>query len=282
MPLALLNLCLAGCVSLFGEAQDSDSSARTEVRLLLVASEAGPGSTVLVGVLFTMPKGWHIYWRNGGDAGQPPEIKWRLPEGITVGPLQWPTPQKYPFAQRSAAYVYHQQVMLMTQLHLTKGISLGEKLISAQVSWLECNEGCVFGEKNVTRKLVVINRDRLTQEAKSLQAWQARLPSAKPPPGLTARLMGQSKDVERTLRIKLPAKKGAEFDFYPYESSQYTVGTQTSREGHRGKVKLGKKVKKLAGIWPRQIKGLLVELSAGKPIQVWEVDLKLAHLGDIK
>ena len=282
MPLALVSLCLAGCVSLFGETQDSNPSARTEVRLLMSASEARPGSTVMVGVLFTMPDPWHIYWRNGGDAGQPPEIKWRLSEGISAGPLQWPPPQKYPFAQRSAAYVYHQQVVLMAQLHLSKGIPSGKKVISAQVSWLECNEGCLFAEKKVARKLVVGNRERLTQEAKSLKAWQVKLPSAKPPLGLTARLMGQAEGVERTLRIELPAKKGVEFDFYPYESGQYTVGTQTSREGGRGKVKLGKKVKKLVGVWPRQIKGLLVELSAGKPIQAWEVDLKLAHPGDIK
>jgi thiol:disulfide interchange protein DsbD len=236
----------------------------------------------MVGVLFTMPDPWHIYWRSGGDAGQPPEINWRLSEGISAGPLQWPPPQKYPFAQRSAAYVYHQQVVLMTQLHLSKGISLGKKLISAQVSWLECNEGCLFGEKKVARKLVVGNRERLTQEAKSLKAWQAKLPSAKPPLGLTVRLKGQAEDVERILRIELPVKKGTEFDFYPYESGQYTVGTQTSREEHHGKVKLGKKVKKLASIWPRQIKGLLVGLSAGKPIQAWEVDLKLGHSGKIK
>jgi thiol:disulfide interchange protein DsbD len=282
MPLVLVSLCLAGCVSLFGETQDSDSSARTEVRLLISASEAKPGNTVMVGVLFTMPEPWHIYWRNGGDAGQPPEIKWQLPEGITAGPLHWPTPQKYPFAQVSAAYVYHQQVMLLAQLHLSKDISSGKKLISGEVSWLECNEGCIFGEKKVVRKLMAGNKERLTQEAKSLRAWYSRLPSAKPPTGLTARLMGQAEDVERTLRIELPAKKGAVFDFYSYQSSQHTVGTQTGRAVHQGKMRLDKKVKKLAGNWPGQIKGLLVELSAGKPNQSWEVELKLGCPGKDK
>ncbi|MDG2213159.1 MAG: hypothetical protein P8M70_04970 [Verrucomicrobiota bacterium] len=48
MPLALVNLWLVGCASLFCEAQDSNHPARTEVRLLIAASEAKPGSPVMV------------------------------------------------------------------------------------------------------------------------------------------------------------------------------------------------------------------------------------------
>jgi DsbC/DsbD-like thiol-disulfide interchange protein len=38
--------------------------------------------------------GWHIYWQNPGDSGEPPRIKWQLPSGVTATALEWPTPMR--------------------------------------------------------------------------------------------------------------------------------------------------------------------------------------------
>src|SRR5689334_8947835 len=40
-----------------------------------------------VGLLFDLEPGWHVYWTNAGDSGEPPTMKWTLPAGVTVGPL---------------------------------------------------------------------------------------------------------------------------------------------------------------------------------------------------
>ena len=48
MPLALMNLWLVCCATLFGESQDANPSASTEVRLLMDILEAKPVSTVMV------------------------------------------------------------------------------------------------------------------------------------------------------------------------------------------------------------------------------------------
>ena len=42
-----------------------------------------------------MRPGWHVYWRNPGDAGLPPEIAWTLPPGFTAGEIAWPTPERF-------------------------------------------------------------------------------------------------------------------------------------------------------------------------------------------
>src|SRR5262245_8903178 len=66
----------------------------TQARLLLAAEMAKPGDEILAGVELRMEPGWHTYWRNGGDSGAPTEIKWRLPEGLSVGDILWPAPEK--------------------------------------------------------------------------------------------------------------------------------------------------------------------------------------------
>jgi thiol:disulfide interchange protein DsbD len=274
MPLALVNLWLVGCASLFGETQNLNPSARTEVRLLLSASEAKPGSTIMVGVLFTMPKDWHIYWRNGGDAGQSPEITGRLPEGITAGPTQWPVPQKYPFAKVSAAYVYHREVMLMAKLHLAKKMSSRERIIQAKVSWLECNAGCVLGEKMVKAALVIGKKEEASADAVSIRDWQAKLPVANTPEGLIARLVDGGKTGMRILRVELPADDGHSYDFFPYLSVKYDIRAQTKMELKSGRMMLSKQVGKIADAWPTEIDGLLVESSIDKAVKAYEVKFR--------
>ncbi|HNT98688.1 MAG TPA: protein-disulfide reductase DsbD family protein, partial [Elusimicrobiales bacterium] len=62
----------------------------------LVAESAGfaPGRPVTLALRFVMAPGWHIYWKNPGDSGTPPSVKWKLPAGVKAGPFAWPTPKK--------------------------------------------------------------------------------------------------------------------------------------------------------------------------------------------
>ena len=45
-----------------------------------------------VGFLFVSEKGWHIYWQNPGDSGEPPHIEWALPAGLRADSIKWPRP----------------------------------------------------------------------------------------------------------------------------------------------------------------------------------------------
>ena len=40
--------------------------------------------------------GWHTYWQNPGDSGLPTTLAWKLPPGVTAGPIQWPAPKALP------------------------------------------------------------------------------------------------------------------------------------------------------------------------------------------
>lgn len=52
------------------------------------------GRTVNLGLRFWLEKGWHIYWINPGDSGEPPRVTWQLPPGLTLGAMEWPAPRR--------------------------------------------------------------------------------------------------------------------------------------------------------------------------------------------
>src|SRR4051794_25705450 len=87
----LLTLTSAFSADLFGKLQPP---AKTMISLLFSHSAVRPGETITAALRLDSEPGWHIYWRNPGDAGIATSIEWTLPPGITVGQIQWPAPEK--------------------------------------------------------------------------------------------------------------------------------------------------------------------------------------------
>ena len=66
------------------------------VELVTETTSIAPNHDFLAGLHFVLDPGWHIYWINAGDAGEPPRVDWQLPAGITAGDLQFPAPERLP------------------------------------------------------------------------------------------------------------------------------------------------------------------------------------------
>ena len=45
-----------------------------------------PGKTAWLGLQLAHAPEWHTYWKNSGDSGQPTELQWTLPPGVSAGP----------------------------------------------------------------------------------------------------------------------------------------------------------------------------------------------------
>jgi len=43
------------------------------------------GTKLRLGLLFRFTKGWHIYWKNAGDAGSLPQLALTRPEHVAIG-----------------------------------------------------------------------------------------------------------------------------------------------------------------------------------------------------
>ena len=123
---------IAGLICLFGFTTDA---AHTRASLLLSASAAKPGDTITAAVRLQMDKGWHTYWKNGGDSGGPTTIAWDLPPGVTAGEIQWPLPEKLTLDDFTT-YNYDDEAILLVPLKLATALKPGPLESAQRYFWL--------------------------------------------------------------------------------------------------------------------------------------------------
>lgn len=230
------------------------------------------------GLLLRMEDGWHTYWRNPGASGMATEIEWELPDGIAAGEIQWPPPEKYG-EDDLTTYVYHEEVVLLVPLTLETNIRPGPLELKAKVSWLECKEACLPGSANVSATLVVGDTSKQSAQARLIETWQGRLPRAGEALQAIARWEKPAEGDSRSLVLEWPAKTGVTAaDFFPFSSDTFEVQPATERlPTDAGVVRLRKMVHKVAGDWPAEIAGVLVQ-KIGAERLAYEVKLPV-HSG---
>jgi thiol:disulfide interchange protein DsbD len=102
-----------------------------------------PGQTVWLAVQQKIRKGWHTYWRNPGDAGEPMKLGWTLPAGWRAGEIVWPAPKRLPVGPLMD-YGYEGEVLLPVPLTAPADAKPGEKVaVKVAASFLVCAETCV-------------------------------------------------------------------------------------------------------------------------------------------
>jgi DsbC/DsbD-like thiol-disulfide interchange protein len=169
-PLLVL-IALHGAVA---HAQAGDHPA--EAMLLADVASIEPGAPFQVGIRFRLQPGWHIYWINPGDAGQPPEVNWQLPEGFTASPLAFPLPKRFEQAGNIVGYGYEDDVLLMGTITPPRELEVGtEVTLSAEVTWLVCEDVCIPGKAHLELDLPVTHTARPTHRD-VFKAWADRLP----------------------------------------------------------------------------------------------------------
>jgi len=123
----------------------------------LIADRASvrPAHPFWVGLHFQMEEGWHIYWTNPGDSGEPPRVKWSLPSEFQAGPLQWPVPHRIE-DHSLIDYGYQNEVLLPVKITPPEKIDGGSDVhLNATVSWLVCREICVPGRADLALTLPI-------------------------------------------------------------------------------------------------------------------------------
>jgi DsbC/DsbD-like thiol-disulfide interchange protein len=114
------------------------------VELLARQNSVSAGSDVQFGVHFVLEKGWHIYWINPGDSGQPPSFKWQLPPGFSAGEIQWPRPERMQPSKELIDYGYHDEVLLPLTIHVASTVNNRLPVeFGVETKWLICREVCI-------------------------------------------------------------------------------------------------------------------------------------------
>ncbi len=129
------------------------------VQMVVPPDQIYPGQSFTAGLYFKLDKGWHIYWINAGDSGEPPAIKWSLPAGITAGPIQFPAPKRLPLGPLMD-FGYDNEVLFPIAVQVAPDFKPGSPTITlaGKVSWLVCREVCIPGKAQLS-----VDRDALAQ-----------------------------------------------------------------------------------------------------------------------
>jgi thiol:disulfide interchange protein/DsbC/DsbD-like thiol-disulfide interchange protein len=99
--------------------------------------------------------GWHVYWRNPGDSGLPPEVTWTLPAGFNAGAIRWPAPERIAIATLMN-YGYEGEVTLLVPVTPPPSLDPADPVqIQAKLTYLVCETECVPGSADLALTLPV-------------------------------------------------------------------------------------------------------------------------------
>ena len=225
-PISTLMIVLALAAAAWAEpAQNGTLSApHVKVSLLVPPAEIYPGQNFTAGLEFQMEPGWHVYWTNAGDSGEPPAVDWKLPHGMTAGAMQFPAPKRLPLGPLMD-FGYDGQVVFPIPMEVAKDFRPEGKQaqIAAHVTWLICREVCIPGKGNVALIRTAISSKppspQVDTAAEALIAqYEAKLP--KPlPAGASAKFLPTAQGF--VLNVDTGSKvNGAEF--FPLDETVIT------------------------------------------------------------
>jgi thiol:disulfide interchange protein DsbD len=202
-----------------------------------------PGSSFSVALQLVHPEEWHSYYQNSGGVELPPTVEWKMPEGFTAGPIQWPVPEvKDGYFGKS--FVYLGSPIFIVDLTAPASLKVGETVtITADAKWQICKDSCINEKRTLPLSLAVttaaeknLAAEALFKKARASQAIKA--PSAK--------ISAVSKGDEVQLRVEPNgAFEGIPIDFIPNQTflQPASAGGKIIRDGNSWLVNLKRATK---------------------------------------
>ena len=137
-------------------ASNSADVAHLHVQLVVPNQNLNTGTPVNAGLYFKLESGWHVYWKNAGDSGEPPHIQWTLPAGITTSAMQFPAPQRLPLGPLMD-FGYENEVLFPFTVKAAANAKPGSVVLHAKVDWLVCREVCIPGKAELDQNVNVVS-----------------------------------------------------------------------------------------------------------------------------
>jgi thiol:disulfide interchange protein/DsbC/DsbD-like thiol-disulfide interchange protein len=155
----------------------SGASEHVEITLKSARNAVAPGETFSVVIDQKIARGWHTYWRNPGDSGEPTAIDWTLPAGVTASAITWPAPTAIPFGPL-VNYGFSDRVTLPVSITVPASAKVGETIdLIAAVRWLECSDICIPGQAKVGLSVSVAASSTDSADAPAVAEALAALPT---------------------------------------------------------------------------------------------------------
>ncbi len=162
---------------------------KVQAELVTERAYVQPGGTVRVALHETIRPGWHTYWVNPGDSGEPSRLEWKLPPGWKASDIAWPYPKRLPVGPLMN-FGYEDEVLLPVTLTAPADAKPGDTVtLTAHATWLVCEEVCIPEEADVSADIVIGPQDGAADPL--FARWHERFPRPSPWP---ARYQAGEKD----------------------------------------------------------------------------------------
>lgn len=143
--------CLAIVALAAAMAMDASAPALAEtndkqyasVEMVAETGMISPGRPFWVAIRQSIAPGWHTYWKNPGDSGQPTTITWSLPNGFKAGPIQWPVPETLA-AGPLMNFGYSGEAVYLVRITPPDDLARDRVFtLEADIKWLVCKDICL-------------------------------------------------------------------------------------------------------------------------------------------
>jgi len=131
------------------------AATKAQVSLLPSVEAVVPGQPFDVAIRFQLDAGWHIYWQNSGDSGLPPSVRWTLPEGFSVGELQFPTPKRHESPGDIITNILAGEPILIVKVTPPAVIKEASVEFGAAVGYLVCEKACLREDVTLSLELPI-------------------------------------------------------------------------------------------------------------------------------
>lgn len=262
--LAFLLLLAAGPKS-FAVSNSADAQ-HLRVQLVLPSTALVRGQPTNAGLYFKLEPGWHVYWKNAGDSGEPPRIKWTLPDGVTAGPLQFPAPKRLPLGPLMD-FGYEDEVLFPFSITAGPAAKGNEAILHAKVDWLVCREVCIPGKAELETKRLLADSPGNPSSVPADASLYERLGNRVPPPPPATFKAGFQPNAHGFRLTVLTGQKETQAAFFP--ADQNIVDNPAPQKVTATSQGLTLDLKKDANLTtnPAQLRGV-IELSGGRAYDI--------------
>ncbi len=129
-----------------------------KIELFSDAAQVHAGEKFCLLVKVSIPKGWHIYWKNPGEVGVSLQIEWKNPPaGFSFGEWTWSTPT---LDEQGGLenFVIEDVAFMQIPVEVSADAPRGEIQLDGTAEWLACNEdSCVPQSASVSVKIEVVD-----------------------------------------------------------------------------------------------------------------------------
>jgi thiol:disulfide interchange protein/DsbC/DsbD-like thiol-disulfide interchange protein len=194
-------------------------TAHLEAELVPEQTALTPGRPLTIALRLAMERGWHTYWQNPGESGLPTTLNWKLPDGLSAGPIQWPPPRALPVGPLTN-YGYEGEVLLLTDVVAVPDFLSGRTVtLSGRADWLVCKEICIPEGADLSLTLPVANAAEPDPRwAAAIARARATLP--RPLEGWDIAATGRASQIDLALTARAGAGDPGEVRFFPFNEGK--------------------------------------------------------------